>query len=73
MGLHLALKPHSMGHHLLTAHCTCFRRTFMTESNRFDLLTNTYIINAFVINILKNKCICLSAQINLIYSQMHIK
>ena len=51
----------------------CFRRALMTNSNRFDLLTNAYKINKFVINILKNKCIDLDAPINLIYSQMHIK
>ena len=39
----------------------------------FDLLANAYKINAFVINALKNKWIYLNAQIDLIYSQMHIK
>ena len=39
----------------------------------FDLLANAYKIIAFVINALKNKWIYLNAQIDLIYSQMHIK
>ena len=28
-------KPVFMGCHLFTAHCTCFRTTFTTKSNRF--------------------------------------
>ena len=35
-------------------------------ANRFDLLANAYKINAFVISVFKNKCICLNAQIDLI-------
>ena len=41
----------------------------MTQSNRFDSLANAYKINAFVINVLNNKCISLNAQIDLIYWQ----
>ena len=29
-------------------------------TNPFDLLTNAYQINAFVTNVLENKCICLN-------------
>ena len=42
-------------------------------TKQFDLLVNAYKINAFVISVLKNKCMCLNAQIGLIYSQRHIK
>ena len=62
-----------MRRHLFTTHYTCFRTTFMTASSRFDLLANACKINAFDINVLKNKRICLNAQIDLIYSQMYIK
>ena len=55
-----------MERYLFTVHYTCFRATFMTKSNRFDLLANAYKINIFVINLLKNKCICLNAHIDLI-------
>ena len=50
----------------------------MTKTNRIDLLANAYKRNACVINVLKNKCICLNAQIDfvhliyVIYSQMHL-
>ena len=46
---------------------------FVLMLNRFDLLSNAYKINAFVIIVLKNKCIYLKAQIDLIYLQMHTK